>query len=669
VAPEGGYLTAAGDIDGDGADDLFTALRGPKIHLTRGGADFTTRAQEVVDVGAPIDFMALADLNGDGHLDVLIRAAEDGENRALPGDGHGGFGSPLAVPRMHLIRGAEPVLADLNGDGFPDTVTRGPQDTIIPYLGDGAFGFAAGDPFFLGDELYLLYLTDMDGDGIVDLAGVGYGRGLFVARGIGAARFEEPRRFMSSGTFLAMEDVNGDGLKDVLTYNGGGGAGDFEAIVANRDFLLASPRAYGLAPRASTSGDFNGDGRIELAVASFSGFLSILQFVGRDLVTAGSISFADGLLFLGSRDIDGDGADDVVVARSGKLTWLRSKKDFSFEEERTLVEGTSAAGFTFRDLDGDGLDDVFFSGFVVARGCRGGGFEPPQDFRAGGEGPGGPGSLIDFNGDGLMDVLQAPQRGGVLFFHAGGGTSGFEAPRFLPSGGEFSGGLALGDFNGDELIDIAQGPRGEYLEDSGPPKVWYTQGNGEFGAGKSLLDPFGRDEGTQALIAVDLNGDGADDLLSADPGGYTLAFLGGPDGLSTPPFATYGPTSPGFLVAGNFAGDAATDIISGGEDGILVTLGHLVGSGFTRGDANGDGVVDVSDPIRILGWLYLGAAPPSCESAADTNDDGRLDLSDAVYALSFKFLGGEEPPAPFPSCGKEATVDGLTCSASPACKS
>src|SRR5262249_43127624 len=147
---------------------------------------------------------------------------EQRPSHALPGDGHGGFGPPLAVPPI-VERGVDRVIADLNADGFPDILTRGTRSTVVtPYLGDGAFGFVAGNPLDLGDEPdYLLYLTDMDGDGTVDVAGVGSSFGFFIARGTGPARFEEPLRFVSSGQILAFDDVNGDGLKDVLTYDGG----------------------------------------------------------------------------------------------------------------------------------------------------------------------------------------------------------------------------------------------------------------------------------------------------------------------------------------------------------------------------------------------------------------------------------------------------------------
>ncbi len=85
---------------------------------------------------------------------------------------------------------------------------------------------------------------------------------------------------------------------------------------------------------------------------------------------------------------------------------------------------------------------------------------------------------------------------------------------------------------------------------------------------------------------------------------------------------------------------------------------------FSRGDANDDRLLDISDPISILGRLFLGETPFNCESAADTNDDRVVDVSDPVYLLNHLFLGGAALQAPFPGCGVELTPDNLDCASS-----
>ncbi len=88
---------------------------------------------------------------------------------------------------------------------------------------------------------------------------------------------------------------------------------------------------------------------------------------------------------------------------------------------------------------------------------------------------------------------------------------------------------------------------------------------------------------------------------------------------------------------------------------------------FRRGDTNGDGRLDLSDPIKTLGTLFLEGGVFSCAKASDATDDGFVDLSDVIYTLNYLFLGGKEPPSPGLSCGTDPTEDLLDCTAYPAC--
>jgi len=87
------------------------------------------------------------------------------------------------------------------------------------------------------------------------------------------------------------------------------------------------------------------------------------------------------------------------------------------------------------------------------------------------------------------------------------------------------------------------------------------------------------------------------------------------------------------------------------------------GAVFRRGDSNGDGRVDISDPVSIVAFLFLGGSPSLCADAADANDDGKIDISDPVGILGFLFLGTDAPQVPGPdTCGEDPTADELaTC--------
>ncbi|MBI4600892.1 MAG: hypothetical protein HY721_02930 [Planctomycetes bacterium] len=85
------------------------------------------------------------------------------------------------------------------------------------------------------------------------------------------------------------------------------------------------------------------------------------------------------------------------------------------------------------------------------------------------------------------------------------------------------------------------------------------------------------------------------------------------------------------------------------------------GGAFTRGDANQNGEVDLSDAIFTLDYLSLGGVEPWCMDALDADDDGEMILTDAIAVLGHLFLGQAAPPAPFPGAGPDPTSDGLLC--------
>ena len=85
---------------------------------------------------------------------------------------------------------------------------------------------------------------------------------------------------------------------------------------------------------------------------------------------------------------------------------------------------------------------------------------------------------------------------------------------------------------------------------------------------------------------------------------------------------------------------------------------------FVRGDATGDSRIDIADPVRTLGVLFLGEEAPSCLDAHDSNDDGRIDVADPIHTLEFLFLGRDPPPPPRFEGGGDPTEDSLGCSPS-----
>ncbi len=248
-----------GDFNGDGKLDLAVLgnahyYTDGTVQLFDGKGDGTFTPGAVFDLGSPLNTdgfetkdMVEADLNGDGHPDLVIATATLNSFAAnatvLLGDGHGGFtvGTPMA-----LGLGSSPALiavGDVNGDGIPDIVavpqlTGGAETAeILLGHGDGTFGAAttvalplppggSGNVINGNDYNTAVTIGDVTGDGHADIVVGNNETGIVVVPGKGDGTFgtgfvAQP----GTGTFygtLALADVNGDGLSDLVTTDSSG---------------------------------------------------------------------------------------------------------------------------------------------------------------------------------------------------------------------------------------------------------------------------------------------------------------------------------------------------------------------------------------------------------------------------------------------------------------
>ena len=162
-----------------------------------------------------------------------------------------------------------------------------------------------------------------------------------------------------------------------------------------------------------------------------------------------------------------------------------------------------------------------------------------------------------------------------------------------------------------------------------------------------------------------LDGSGSDDGDGGIQGlSYTWTKLSGPaeSGAIAAPEAAV--TQVDFTLPGSYqfrltVSDHQTlDSTAHADTGPIIVLPEeQAGPEFIRGDSDGSGLVDVTDAVATLGYLYLGAGKPACFDAADADDNGALELTDAVRILGYLFLGGGDLPAPSGVCGVDPTGD------------
>ena len=153
---------------------------------------------------------------------------------------------------------------------------------------------------------------------------------------------------------------------------------------------------------------------------------------------------------------------------------------------------------------------------------------------------------------------------------------------------------------------------------------------------------------------------------------YLWEKLRGPDGdtIATPDAAT---TDVTIVAEGPYRYRLTVD--DGGPENntgnafVDVTVSGVPGTPFVRGDADSSGVIDLTDGVVVLNFLFLGGPQPACGDAADADDTGEHNITDAIFVLNWLFLGGEAPPEPTPStggypaedCGLDPTKDALGC--------
>lgn len=311
---------AAGDLNGDRLPDLIVqTVDGYSVHLNRGRFRFEAVQQiKGIGVGEP-GGVALADVNRDGRLDLVSGSHDSYRIAVLLGDGKGGFmafaNSPF-IPR----KGGKPhnhslAVADLNGDGLLDIASANIGDgDVTLMLGDGKGGFreAANSPLRMGAGAYRVKVADINRDKIQDLLVASTderGPDLLVALGQGRGGFKllldaEHEDHKLRTAQLEITDWDGDGKLDALVGPGldgrprvllGDGKGRFrrsqktlqgqgrtwEFLVANRVILAAAGDHVeviqgekvqrietGTATWNLALADFDGDGKDDLAVAS-----------------------------------------------------------------------------------------------------------------------------------------------------------------------------------------------------------------------------------------------------------------------------------------------------------------------------------------------------------------------------------------------------------------
>lgn len=328
------------DFDGDGRLDLATANQvSSTVSVRLGNGDGTFKAALTSATGTSAGSLAVGDFNADGKLDL---ATAGGDLSILLGTGTDSFGSPAS---LGIGAGLMSVSAgDFNGDGTPDLGVTSSLFVVDGYNGEGEpFGheeflatvlLANGDPLgtfaltsvtaLISPNPYFATAADVNGDGRQDLVTVNstHVGTVSVLSGDGGGNLGAPVDFAAGYIPWGVQagDVNGDGRLDLITAGGPDnsqvGIGVLLADTAGGFLPVAfySTGTNGRGPRSPALGDFNADGKVDVATANYwNHTVSVLRGVGDGTFSpAVNSAVAYTPLAVVAGDFNGDGWLDAV---------------------------------------------------------------------------------------------------------------------------------------------------------------------------------------------------------------------------------------------------------------------------------------------------------------------------------------------------------------------
>ncbi len=677
----GRSVSSAGDVNGDGFDDLIVgapfgddgATDAGEAYVVFGKAsgfgtvDLTslTAAQGFIIQGdaaydqASFSVSSAGDVNGDGFDDLIVGAyrGDDGDYNAGEAYVVFGMGSGFGTVDLAALTGAQGFIiqgdaaddragwsvssaGDVNGDGFDDLIVG------APFGNDG--GYDAG-------EAYVVFGKG-SGFGTVDLASLTATQGIIIQ---GDAAFDRAGFSVSSAG-----DVNGDGFDDLIVGarygdNGGGNAGEAYVVLGGAFGLDSTPViTTGTVAAEMLIGGLGND------TLTGGGGADVLRGgAGNDILGVSDLSFADVDGGTGIDTLRLDGASlalDLSTTLPAEVTSIETI-DLAGSGDNTLTvdklgvlditeeRSSGTAILTVRGNSGDSVN-VADSGWFYQGGISDGGVSFERYVNGAAELRIENGVTANFartiDLTGISSNLSFIIQGDTAVDHAGFSVS------------------SAGDVNGDGFDDVIVGARlgDDGGTDAGEAYVVFGKASGFGTIDLSSLasaegfiiqgDVAGDEAGWSVSSAGDVNGDGFDDVivgawLGDDGGsnaGEAYVVFGKGTGFGT--IDLTGLTSgQGFIIQGDASNDwagfsvsEAGDVNGDGFDDLIVGAPHGNGGGFYAGEAyvifgksSGFGTIDLASLAPAAGFVIQGdvsldQAGVRVSSAGDVNGDGFDDL-------------------------------------------
>jgi hypothetical protein len=561
---------------------------------------------------------AVADFNGDGKLDIALLQLDNNQVIVTLNNGNGTFQAPKRFP-TGILTPVSVSVADVNKDNKPDLVifnspVDGSPATVSILLGNGDGTFQSPKTVTIGSFPSVVAFADFSGDGRLDMVAANPGSqdpfrapSLLILLGNGDGTFQPGQSIFVGSTpmWVAVGDFNNDGRADLAVANGtpqaisillGNGDGTFKP--ANNFFGVGLPSFV-------AAEELDGDHNLDLMVGNTSNNTVAVLLGNGDGTFRTAKNFPAGVqpADLVIEDFNGDNKLDVAVRGSGPISVLLGNGDGTFGRPTLYDAGQAVNWLAAGDLLGDHKPDLIAvnsakpGSLTFLKGKGDGTFLAARDFAALATPVGGVAG--DFNGDGKPDLVFIAAFPNSLSVLLGNGDGTFRPPKTTPLPAVNS--VATGDFNHDGKLDLAVTDTTNLSVD-----ILIGNGDGTFQTTKQYpvsSVPFD-------LALGDFNHDGILDIIVATglpgQGGDLNLLLGNSDGTfksaAQIPF-----TGASQVVVGDFNRDGNLDFIvaQGSFTGLTLFLGK------------GDGTFQ--PPISFLGG-------GGSMLVTDLNNDRKLDL-------------------------------------------
>jgi hypothetical protein len=607
--------------------------------LNLAAANFKT--PRIFNVANTADAFAVGDFNADGNLDVALVAGNSTNTvQIYSGDGKGNL---VPGPITSVLPDSQAIAAaDINNDGKLDLIVGGANGVSV-LLGYGNGGFRSGKAVHYNNT-DTIAIGDFNRDGKLDL--LLNGATFFAGNGDGTFQSGHDVGTRSSSFPVALGDFNGDGKLDFAMLDDSTSPTNLDIVLGNGDGTFQSAMVItppNVGNRSIISADFNGDGKVDLAMTGCSdpycnaaGVADIYLGNGDGTfqlqVFTAAVGYGPGSIL--TADFNGDHHLDILeVNNSSDFAVFTGNGDGTFNSSRSWALPVGAfSSVAVGDFNNDGQPDLITLNYqnnnatrilTLALGAPGPNFQaPPESFVSVADVL----ATGDFNEDGKLDVVASNGFNNLASVALGQGNGTFisrSSFTVLPpnnSAGEF----VVGDFNGDHHLDLVT------VSDNKFGQVFLALGNGNGTFQPGVRVNVGIH--SNFVAAADVNGDGKLDLVATNYGtggiGNVQVALGNGDGtFQSPTTVSVGSYDPNFLAIGDLNGDGKPDllVVNGGNPG---SFAILLG--------NGDGTFQSPSPSTTLGTY------PMQPLLVDLNGDGRRDVVFQMNNLTqnlYVFLG------------------------------